>query len=47
MAEPGSTDSMTDIREVPSQVLRHIGLTLVENLNEVLDRALLPDQLDC
>jgi ATP-dependent Lon protease len=38
-------DNMKDIREVPSQVLRHVELTLVDDLEEVLDRALLPDHL--
>jgi ATP-dependent Lon protease len=37
--------NMKDIPEVPSQVLRHVELTLVESLDEVLDRALLPDHL--
>jgi ATP-dependent Lon protease len=38
-------DNMKDIREVPSQVLRHVQLTLVDDLEQVLDRALLPDHL--
>jgi len=37
--------NIKDIPEVPSQVLRHVELTLVESMDEVLDRALLPDDL--